>query len=831
MSALVYALRMLRRDWRAGELRVLFAAVVVAVASVSAVGFFTDRIGKALERQASELLAADLVVDSDRPLEPVFAARAEALGLKTAEVRSFRSMVVAGEHHALAEAKAVSPAYPLRGALRTSTRPFGADSSATTVPAPGTAWIEVDLLRNLGLEVGDSLTLGGRELRVDRLLTYEPDRGGAMFSIAPRLLFNLADLPATGLDQEGSRIRYRMLVAGEQDAVNAFRAYADKRLGRGQKLLQVQDARQEVRDALVRARQFLGLAAMVSVVLAAVAVAMAARLHVERHIDNCAVMRCVGARQGFITGAYFGEMLALGLLGSVAGSVLGYAGHAVLVELLGRVMVAVLPPPSLAPVAFGMATGLLTLIAFALPPLLHLRRVPPLRVLRRELGGLAAPSASAYVLGVTALAGLLLWQAGDLRLGLYVGGGLLLTLAALALMALALVAGLNLLRGRAGMAWRFGLANVARRARSSIVQVLAFGVGIMSLLLLTVVRDDLLGMWQGRLPPQAPNRFLINIQPDQLQALGAFFDRHGLTPPRLYPMIRGRLIAINGAPVSGDDYEDGRARHLVEREFNLSWAAQPQDDNRIVAGRWWGDADHGRRLFSVEEGIAETLGIRLGDRLTYDIAGEEFTARVASLRKVQWDSFQANFFVVAPPGVLDAFPASYITSFYLPDGRGEMLAELAREFPNVTVIDVSAVMGKVRDIIQRVTQAVQYVFLFTLLAGLMVMFAALQATQRTRRREIAVLRALGARHRQLRLALLGEFVILGLIAGLVAAVAAGATGYVVAVYVLNLPYAFNPWLPVIGLAGGGLGVGLLGYLGAYRLLTTSPMKVLRATAA
>jgi putative ABC transport system permease protein len=501
----------------------------------------------------------------------------------------------------------------------------------------------------------------------------------------------------------------------------------------------------------------------------------------------------------------------------------------VLAELLGRVMVAVLPPPSLAPVVFGMATGLLTLTAFALPPLLHLRQVPPLRVLRRDLGGLAAPSVLTYVLGVAALAGLLLWQAGDLRLGLYVGGGLLLTFAALAAMALALVRGLNLLRGHTGMAWRFGLANVARRARSSIVQVLAFGVGIMSLLLLTVVRDDLLGMWQGRLPPEAPNRFLINIQPDQLEGLRAYFDGHGIATPRFYPMIRGRLVAINGAPVSADDYEDGRARRLVEREFNLSWASEPQDDNRIVAGRWWGAADAGRGLFSVEEGIAETLGIRLGDSLTYDIAGEEFTARVASLRKVQWDSFQVNFFVVAPPGVLDAFPASYITSFYLPDGRGELLASLAREYPNVTVIDVSAVMAKVRDIIRRVTQAVQYVFLFTLLAGLMVMFAALQATQRTRQREIAVLRTLGARHRQLRLALVGEFVILGVISGLVAAIAAGTTGFVVAVYVLNLPYAFNPWLPAIGLLGGGAGVGLLGYLGARRLLATPPMAVLKAT--
>jgi putative ABC transport system permease protein len=821
-----YSLRLLRRDWRAGELRVLFFAVAVAVASVTSVGFFTDRVQQTLRRQANELLAADLVVSADHPLPASLADAARARGLRTVDVVQFRSMALAGDNSQLAEIKAVGAGYPLLGQLKLYDG--AAEAVATGVPPRGQVWVEADLLRRLRIDAGAAVTLGAVDFAATQTIAHEPDRGGNLFNIAPRVLMRLDDVGATQLLREGSRAQFQLLVAGEPGAVAAYRKAVEPGLQRGERIVDVTDARQEVREALERSQRFLHLAALVSVLLAGVAVAMAARRHVERHLDNCAIMRCVGARQSFITGAYVLEVFWLGVLAGAAGCVLGYGAHAVLVDILGSLLTERLPLPGIFPVISGLLTGLVTLLAFALPPLLHLRSVPTLRVLRRDLGALPAPAFSAYALGSGAMAALLLWQAGELRLGLYVVGGVVATIAILLLMSFALVRSLAWLRRGAGVAWRFGLMNVVRRARGSMVQVLAFGVGMMALLLLTVVRGDLLGAWQGRLPPDAPNRFVINIQPDQLTALAEFFQQRGIAAPDVHPMVRGRLVAINGREVVPAAFEDDHARRLAEREFNLSWARRLQsEDNTIMAGSWWNSGDEGKPLLSVEAGIAQTLGLSLGDELTYDVAGERFSARIASLRKVQWDSFRANFFVLAPPGLLDRYPASYIMSFYLPGGQQSLLNDLVREFPNFTLIDVSAIMNKVRDIIARVTQAVQYVFLFTLLAGLLVLYAAIAATRDERLRESAVLRTLGASRAQLVSGVASEFATLGVLAGTVAALAATLIGYVLAQRVLHVPYTFNALLWLYGVVGGAVGVGVAGYMGTRRMLDRPPLQTLR----
>lgn len=821
--------RMLVRDWRAGELRVLALALVVAVGSVTTVGFFTDRIQQSLSTQANLLLGADLVLASDQPLPPIFAAEAARRGLRVERTVAFPSMVLQGEHSQLAEIKAVSPGYPLRGELRVSDRPYAPDWQAQAVPSSGTAWVDGRLAGQLGVKVGESLQVGAASLAVGALLTQEPDRVGGFFNIAPRLLMSLADLERTQLIQPGSRVSYRLLLAGPERVVDAFRIWAEARIRPGQRLEGVADARPEIRVALERAQQYLGLAALVSVVLAAVAVALAARRFMQRHLDNCAVMRCLGAAQALILRLYLLQFLWLGLVASLLGCVLGYLAQGVLTGWLGELVAATLPAPTLLPAAQGMLTGLALLLGFSLPPLLRLRQVPTLRVLRRELGTPERFGVASYGLGFAALCGLLVWKAGELRLGLYMVGGLSAALAAAGLLSWLLMRALVGFQGSFVSSWRYGVANIRRRAGGSVAQVAAFGLGILALLLLTLVRGDLMESWRTTLPADAPNRFVINIQPDQLASLRQFFAQKGLPAPAVFPMVRGRLSAINGHAVSPAEYPDDRAKRLVEREFNLSWAQRPQPDNVIVAGRWWGEAERAP-LLSVEEGISQTLHMRVGDTLTFDVAGVAVAGRVANLRKVAWDSFRVNFFVIASPGMLEKQPASYITSFYLAPEHGDLLNEMVRAFPNFTVIDVAAVMQQVRGIMEKVAAAVEFVFLFTLASGLMVLYAAIAATRDERIFEAAILRTLGASRRQLLLGQFAEFAGIGLLAGLVAALGASAMGYVLSVKVFHLPYALNPWLWLIGVAAGGLGVAFAGLLGTRSILGQPPLAVIRRTA-
>lgn len=836
MNTPAFAFQALRREWRAGELRVLAVALIIAVASVTAVGFFTDRTRQAMQQQASELLAADLVVVSpDKPKE-AWSRRARQLRLAQVETLSFVSVVLANGKPQLAEVKAVSPGYPLRGRLRTATRPFAADTPTDAIPPPGTLWLDPYLMNLLSVSVGDTVHLGAAELTVGRVLTYEPDRGGSLFSIAPRLLMNAADIPGTKLLQPGSRVRYRLLLAGEQQDIAAFRTWMAPYRNDGVQLQDVREARPEMRAALERAEQFLGLASLVSVMLAGVAVATSARRHATRHLNSSAIMRCLGATQAFITRLYLLQMAILGLAASLFGCLLGYVAQFGLAYLLSGLITASLPAASFFPFLLGGLTGLVMLLGFALPPLLRLRDVSPARVLRRDIGPLPPHALTAYAAAVAAVSALMVWHIRDLKLTAYVWGATAATLLILGAAAHLLITGLQPLRRRAG-AWRFGLANIARRAEGSVAQILAFGLGIMVLLLLSVVRADLLADWKQGLPPDAPNYFLINIQKAQLSALQRFFNQNRLHAPQWHPMVRARLIAVNGREIRPADFRNERARRLVEREFNLSWSEQPPPDNRIVAGTWWTPAekilsskkghDNGNGVLSLEQGLAETLGLKLGDSLTYRIAGEDLRATVANLRAVKWDSFQVNFFVLAPPGLLEDFPATYITSFYLAAENKTVLSDLVKQFPNITVIDVDAIMVKVRQVMNRVTRAVQYLFLFTLLSGLVVLYAAIQATQDERMIEAAILRTLGASQRQLWSGLTAEFAVLGLLAGCLAALSASLVGYLLAARVFDVNYHFDPWLWLIGPVGGALGVGIAGLIGVKSVLQQPPLATLR----
>ncbi len=823
MATLRLTLRMLARDWRAGELNILALALVLAVAAMTSVSFLVDRVEQALETESHQLLGGDLLLSADHPWDDQFRREAAARRLALAESALFPSMARGPEGAQLAEVKAVSEGYPLRGRLRLTRTPHADDMEATGVPGRGEIWVDERLAAALSAPPGTAVALGRIEPRVGAILTLDPDRGVNAFALAPRLLMNLADLPATGLVVSGSRVAWRLHLAGDRDAVESYRRWAGERLGRGEKLESLDRARPEIRNVLERAQRFLRLAALLAVILAAVAVGLAAQRYMRRHLDGCAVLRCLGARENQILAIHGGEFLLLGLAATLAGGLVGYGLQAGLLGLLAGLFPHALPPPGWRPWALGLAVGAVLVAGFIVPPLLRLKSVSTLRVLRREWEGTAPLSLSAYAFGIAALAALMLAVADDLRLGTVVLVGFA---AAVALYAAAARLLLGLAgRVRAGAGWRYGIASLRRRRLSVTVQAVALGLGLTALLLLTVARDGLMASWRSRVPEDAPNRFVINIQPDQRQAVGALFAAQGLAPPFLEPMVRGRLVALNGRSVGPESFEDDRARRLVDREFNLSWAGELPAGNAVVAGRW-----HGRQPaeeFSVEQGLAETLGLRLGDELAYEVAGQRLSGRITSLRKLEWDSMRVNFFVISPPGALDRYPASYITSFHLPRERGDFVNTLVREFPNLTVIDVAALLRQVQTTLDQVAAAVQAVFGFALAAGFVVLVAALQSTADERFRELAVMRALGARGRQLTAGLASEFAAVGAVAGLLAGLGAAGISWALADLALHLPYRPGPGMVAAGVLAGMLGVLVAGLLASRRALRRAAIEALR----
>ncbi len=805
MNTLRLALRMLVRDWRAGELTVLGLALVLAVAALTSVSFLADRVQQGLILQSHQLLGGDLLLSADHPWRDEFRLEARRQGLQVAESASLLSMVTTAGGAQLVEVKAVSDNYPLRGALRVAPTLGVQDAETHEVPAAGTAWPD----ERLAAKTDGTVQLGELTLRPGSVLTLDPDRGINAFSLAPRLLINLGDLTATRLVQPGSRIGWRLHVAGRQTDVEAFQRWAEARLGRGERLETLDNARPEVRNTLERAGRFLRLAALLTVVLAAVAVGLAADRYLRRHLDACAVMRCLGASSGQILTIHGGEFVFFGLLATGLGCLLGFASQWLLQTMLGGLLSGDLPWPSWRPWAHGAAVGVTLVAGFVLPPLLRLRRVPTIRVLRREWSAGEPTLLAAYGLGAALLAILMLWIASDARLGLIVLGGFA---GAIGIYGTAcrslLVIARRLDQGGRWRPWRLGLAGLHRRWRSTVVQAVALGLGLTTLLLLTVARDDLMASWKNRVPVGAPNRFVINLQPDQRTAFGEFFTSRGLPAPLVEPMVRGRLVAVNGRSVAPGDYAEERAQRLVEREFNLSWASDLPAANSVVAGRWHGDTREPQ--FSVEQGLADTLGLKVGDDLTYQVAGVSLSAPITSLRKLDWDSMRVNFFVITPPGSLESFPISYITSFHLPVERAGLGNELVQVFPNLTVIDVGTLVRQLQDTLDQVARAVQALFGFALAAGLVVLYAGLQASADERFRELAVMRALGARGKQLRIALASEFAALGALAGLLAGLGAGAIGYALGRFVFHLPYLPGPSILLVGTAAGAIGVTAAG---------------------
>lgn len=817
------------RDWRAGELRLLLLALMIAVAAISSVGFLADRAGQVLERDAAQMLGGDLVLRSAQPFPEEFIAAARQHGLDVGHAVQFPSMAMYGDAGTLVSLKAVDDAYPLRGTLQVAANADDFEGVPQRGPRPGTLWVDQQLLSMLGAHTGDTLEIGDLRLEVAGIIRHEPDRGTQFVNLAPRLMMHFSDLPATKLVGPGSRVQYYLLMVGETSQVGDYRQWLEPRLEKGQRLSTLEDSRPEVTGVIERAERFLVLVALLSVLVAAIAVGLAARQYTRRNTDAVAVMRCLGASRGVVLGMLWVEFTLVALAGATAGIALGYLAHYGLVDMLAGWLDVPLPAPTWKPALQGWASGCLLLLGFALPPLASLRHVPPARVLRRDARAGGRRRWLAYAVGIVSFLLLIAWTSGDLSTSLIVVLGFAAAFIVFALVALGLVWVLNRYRGRfrGGLAWRFALSGMARRRGLTTAQLCALALGLMLLLLLGVLRGDLLRSWQQSLPPDAPNVFLINIQPDQTGGVARLILEAGLPQPWVHPLVRARLVAINDQQVHPDNYTDERAQRLADREFNLGVAEHMPETNTMVAGRW---LDPKAPEVALEVGIAESLGVNVGDMMRFDVAGNRVDVVVSGLREVRWDSFEVNFFALLSPVALENASATYITSLHVPPSADALKSRIVQAYPNITVFDVGVIVTQVRQMLGRAVSAVQLLFVFTLAAGVLVLAAALHATRDERMREVAVMRALGAQANVLRAALLRELLLCGALAGALAAGAAVALSWVIAERALQVELVAVWWPWPVGIIAGVAAALLAGRFALSGVLSASPLSTLREVA-
>jgi putative ABC transport system permease protein len=833
--------RTLWRDLRAGELRLLILAVTLAVAALTAVGFFADRLKGGLARDALQLLGGDAVVSSDNPTPQVVLDKARELGLQTVTTLGFPTMGRApdtlGGAAKLVALKVVAPGYPLRGNLKVSDAVDGLGLPTRDIPAPGEAWVDAPLLDALGLKLGDALLLGDASLRLTRIIVAEPDRGGGFMSFAPRVMINQADIAATALIQPASRLTYRFAVAAnapqaDAKAARAFVQWAEGELAnrelRGVRVESLESGRPEMRRTLDRAEKFLNLVALLAALLSAVAVALAARGFAANHLDDCAMLRVLGQSQRTIALGYAVEFGLIGLFASALGVALGFGVHFIFVMLLAGLVDAALPAASLWPVAFGLGMGFTLLFAFGLPPVLQLAQVPPLRVIRRDVGGLKPASLAVLGLGVAGFAALLLAASADRLLGLLAVGGFAVAVALFAGMSWVAV---KLLRRsvneNTAPRWLvLATRQISARPAYAVVQVSSLAVGLLALILLVLLRTDLISSWRKATPPDAPNRFVINVMPEQGPDFLKTLKDAGVQKMDWYPMIRGRLVAVNGQAVTPEAFMDERAKRLIDREFNLSHAAEKPPHNEVVGGNWTPEESN---AISIEDGIAETLNLKLGDSLRFDIGGLQTESTITSLRKVDWGSMRANFYVMYPVSRMDNVPVTYMSAYRAPEQKGFDNA-LVRAFPNITNVDMTATLNQVQGVLDKVIRAIEFLFGFTLAAGLVVLFAAVTATREERAREFAIMRAVGARASLLRQVQRAELVGVGLLAGFLASVVAAVVGWALARYVFEFEWNVSLWVPLVGAGAGAVLALAAGWWGLREVLQRPVMDTLRRAA-
>ena len=828
MNSRGFAWRSLLRDLKAGELTVLLFAIVVAVTSMTAVGFFTDRVARAMQAQAAETLAADMVIRSPAPLDERYLALGAEAGLQTAEAFSFPTVAIAGnEGRTLTVVNAVSDAYPLRGNLLVTDQLFGDSFVPDGIPERTTAWAEPGLMARLGLEVGDTIKLGAAEFVLSRVLEFRPDQSMGFTTLAPSILVHIEDVASMDVVRTGSRVTYRQLFAGAPGDIEKFRERISAELGPEERLSTVDDASEQISAAISRAKRFLTLASLVTVILAAVATAMAARRYALRHLDTVALLKSIGATQSFVQRSMLWQLIAIVLGTAAMGTMTGYLAQYLLASLLASLTPFELPQASLVAALLGLVTAATVTVGFALPHLLQLRTTPPLRVLRRDLA--PPPLRASFVYGIALLSLItMVWSiVQELKLLLWIVAGLMSMTLVMVLAGWILVRVFTRFRGAGGIAWRYGLANIARRGRESVVQIVAFGLGLMVLLLLTVVRNDILDDWRRSLPEGAPNYFLFNIEPEDWDGISELFAGALGSSPEFLPLIRGRLSSINGVAIDDYNFPNIQGENFIRREANLTWTAELPESNRITAGEWWPSDYDGALQVSLEADFANDIGVGIGDELGFTVGGEKVSAPVTSLRFIEWDSLQPNIYLVFSPGDVRNLPQTYLSSLFVPDENRDVLKTLLKNYPAVTLLDLEVTLAQIRDIIEKASAAVQYVFAFTLLAGIVVLLAAIQVTKDERRFESAILHTLGARRRQILQGIAAEFIALGALAGFLAALGATAIGFALARFVFDLSYQIDPLLWIAGLLSGALVVGVTGTLATRKAVNEPPVAVLR----
>ena len=819
--------------WRAGSLKVLVFSLVLAVAAITAVSFFTQRIDTALNQQGGLLLGADLVLSANHALPANFEQRATTLGLASVRSYEFPSMVVFGNSSQLVEVKAVGQGFPLRGDLTIGATTNEVGQVVKAIPKPGQVWVEPRLAHLLNLQVGSEVEVGERKFSVSAILLHEPSRGGDMFSFVPRLMMNAADLASTKLLQYGSRAKFQLLLASTPDKVNQYISLTQTELSRGEKIQDLRNARPEIKLALEKAQQFLGLSAMVSVILAMVAMLLSSMPYIKQSLDSFALMRCFGASQNTVMQLLAIQTLLIAFFSALIGIALGFMAQLGLAQLAGSLFVEALPPAGLMPMVVGMVASIAMMFAVVLPHVWQMRHLSAMNILRRETLMQPLSVQLKFLPAALTMSAMVFWQAQDFKIALATIGAILL----LCLLVIACAYGFVWLTPRLLTlspksptlnAVKLGVLGLKRRFATSTIQMIGFSMGLMVLILLALIRGDLIHNWQASLPIDAPNRFVINIQPAQIDGIHQFFAQQHIKNATIFPMVKARLMRKNGIAVNPEEFDDERARHLAEREFNLSWAAQMQSDNQILSGRWWKPSDEGKPYISLEQDLAKTLRIQLGDKLEFEIAASPIVLTVTSLRKVEWDSMRANFFAVTPPGVLERFNANYISSFHLPLRADGPLNQLLREYPNLTIIDVAALMQQVRGIMQKMSSTVQYVFTFSLIAGSAVLYAALVATHEERILDATLLRVFGASRRQVAIAYVAEFSCIGLIAALVAVIAANLLAYYISAHIFNIPFTFNFGLALMAMLISASFIPFAAWLGLRRFLNIPPRQLLNS---
>ncbi|MBV1916243.1 MAG: FtsX-like permease family protein [Pseudomonadales bacterium] len=826
---LAVRMRFLWRDWKGGELGLLFASLAIAVAIITSITLFIDRLQGSILSGSAAFIGADQLLSSPEPIDALWIAEAKKQKLKISEAITFQSMVFADDQMLLADLKAVDQHYPLKGQMGITKAAFEEGVAIDHGPNPGEVWVESRLLPALGLSVGDMLSVGESELTIGAVITNEPDRGGGMFGVGPRVMMNLADIAQTGIIQPGSRVQYRFMYSGDESNLEQFTQWLRPKLNSSQQLLGVKEGRPAISKSIERAEKFLMLACLLGVVMAAVALAMASRRYCLRQYNYVAVMKSFGASSREINRLYMTKMIGLGVLASLFGAFLGWLTQVGFVWILQDYLPEDLPPAHLRPWLIGVATGLVCLVSFVFPPLIDLKTVSPLRVIRRDLEPPGNAALMIYGLGILGTFCLMWWYGSDLMLALslMLGG-----LAAIAVMTVLIRVVLSATRAagmQAGSQWKLAMAAIQRRKSSSTLQIMTFSLAILLLLVIATVRTSLVEKWQNQVPETAPNYFLMNISAHEREPLRDHLQNNGIEPHPFYPVVLGRLNSVNDRSMVEHMGKEPRGNEH-RRALNLSWSDTLSPDNKIVEGSWWTPEDYGKSLLSVEQEIATRFKLSVGDQMQFTVADQILIATVHSIRSVQWDSMNPNFYFMFPPGLLDNHPATYLSSFYLPRSDKAKLNGVVRNFPTITLLDLDAVINQVRSIINQVSLAVELVLGMILFSGVLVLIASIRSSLDERFHENAILRTLGASRKLIMGSLLIEFALLGFIAGLLAAVGAELTLYMLQSRIFLIEYSFHPMIWIGGPFTGALLIGFIGTLVSYRVVKVPPITILRELA-